>query len=305
MLTYLGRRVLLSLVVLVGVLCIVFGLVHLSGDPARAQLPVTATPEVVEAFRHAHGLDRPLPVQLVDFLLHATQGDFGTSLRYQQPALGVVLERVPATLLLAGLGVVISLLIALPLGMAAALRQGSWLDGVARVVALIGQAVPSFLLAPVLILVFAVGLRWLPVSGSEGVEALVLPALTIGVASAAGIVRILRSSLLEVLRRDHIRTAAANGLDDRAILRRHALRNAAIPVVTFLAFDVAAILSGIVVVEVIFAYPGMGRLAFQAITNRDLPVIQAFVFVAAVTIVTVNLLLDVVYGILDPRIRVA
>lgn len=303
MLTFLGRRLLISLVVLVGVLCIVFALVYLSGDPARAQLPVSTPPEVVEAFRHQRGLDRPIPVQLLDFLVHAAQGDFGTSARYSQPALGVVLERVPATLALAGLGVVISLAIALPLGMIAALRQGSRVDHLARTMALLGQAIPSFLLAPALILIFAVGLRWLPVSGADGPQSLLLPAVTVGVASAAGLTRILRSSLLEVLRRDHIRTAAANGLADGTIIRRHALRNAAIPVVTFLAFDLAAILSGVVVVEVIFAYPGMGRLAYQAITNRDLPLIQAFVFVAALTIITVNLVLDAVYGLLDPRIR--
>jgi peptide/nickel transport system permease protein len=260
---------------------------------------------VVDAFRHQHGLDRPIAVQYLDFLAHAVQGDFGTSLRYGQPALGVVLERLPATLALGGVGVLIALLIAVPLGIAAARRQGGHIDRFARGVALAGQAVPSFILAPLLIAVFAVALHWLPVSGSGGPAYLLLPALTIGLAASAGLIRILRSSLLEVYGRDHIRTARAKGLDEHAVMRRHALRLAAIPVVTFLALDVAAILSGVVVVEVIFAWPGMGRLAYTSITARDLPVIQAFVFVAALTIVIVNLLLDVLYGVLDPRIRPA
>jgi peptide/nickel transport system permease protein len=249
-------------------------------------------------------MDQPIPVQFLRFLAGAVTGDFGESLRFRQPALGVVLERLPATLMLTGLGLVVSLSIALPLGIVAALRHGTWIDHLARFVALLGQAIPSFILAPALILLFAVGLRWLPVSGTGGPEHLVLPAVVIGAASAASLLRVLRSSLLEVYRRDHIRTAAAKGLGPDAILRRHAMRNAAIPVVTFLAFDIAAIMSGVVIVEVVFAYPGMGRLAYQAITNRDIPVIQAFVFVAGLTIVTVNMLLDVVYTWLDPRIRV-
>jgi peptide/nickel transport system permease protein len=304
-LTYLGRRVAGGVVVLLGVSLLVFGLVYLTGDPARAQLPANTPQAVVDAFRQQHGLDRPIPVQYLDFLAHAVQGDFGTSLRYGQPALGVVLERLPATLALGGLGVLVALLIAVPLGIAAARRQGGKVDRIARGVALTGQAVPSFILAPLLIAVFAVTLHWLPVSGSSGPAYLVLPALTIGLAASAGLIRILRSSLLEVYGRDHIRTARAKGLDEDAVMRRHALRLAVIPVVTFLAFDVAAILSGVVVVEVIFAWPGMGRLAYTAISGRDIPVIQAFVFIAAVVIVGVNLLLDVVYGVLDPRIRPA
>jgi len=305
MLTFIGRRLLAGMVVLLGVSLLVFGLVYLTGDPARAQLPPNTPPSVVDAFRHLHGLDRPIVVQYLDFLAHAVQGDFGTSLRYGQPALGVVLERLPATLALGGLGVLIALIIAVPLGIAAARRQGGHVDRFARSVALTGQAVPSFILAPVLIAIFAVALHWLPVSGSGGPAYLILPALTIGLAAAAGLIRILRSSLLDVYARDHIRTARAKGLDEHAVMRRHALRLAAIPVVTFLAFDVAAILSGVVVVEVIFAWPGMGRLAYTSITGRDLPVIQAFVFVAALTIVIVNLVLDVLYGILDPRVRPA
>ena len=305
MVAFLLRRLVYNTFVLVGVAFIVFALVFLASDPAAASLPITAPPDVVDAFRRAHGYDRPIPIQFVDFLGHALRGDFGTSTRFGQPALSVVLERVPATLVLALVGLAVSVLISFPLGLAAAWNRGRWPDHIARGIAVVAQAVPNVVLGPLFILVFAVTLKILPVSGSGGVQYLVLPGIVVGLGSAAGLTRILRSSLLEVLGRDYIRTAYAKGLSDRMVLLRHALKNAAIPVVTFLAFDVAAILSGVIIVEVIFAYPGMGRLAFQAITNRDLPVIQAFVFVAGLTIVTVNLLLDLVYVVLDPRIRVS
>jgi peptide/nickel transport system permease protein len=304
MLTFLARRLTYNAFVLLGVSFLVFSLVYLGGDPARAQLPIHTPPEQVESFRESRGLNQPIPIQFVDFVVRAVQGDFGQSLRFRQPAMGLVLERLPATLTLAALGVLTALVIAIPLGTIAAVRRGTWIDHAARTLALLGQAVPSFVLAPVLILILAVTLRLLPVSGTGGPEHLVMPALAVGFASAAGLMRILRSSLLEVFRQDYIRTAEAKGLQPPIVLGRHAFKNAAIPVVTFLAFDIAAIMSGVVIVEVIFAYPGMGRLAFQAIANRDLPVIQAFVFLSGLTIVTANMLLDVVYTWLDPRIRV-
>jgi len=302
---YLVRRLILSVFVLVGVALIVHVLVLLSGDPARAILPITAPPALVEAVRHQLGLDEPLPVQFALFLGRAVQGDFGTSTRFGTPAMAVVLDRIPATLALALTGLAISLLIAIPLGTLAALRKGTWIDAAARGAATAGQAVPNFVFAQLLILFFSVMLRALPVSGAGGVEHLILPAVVVGVASAAGLVRVLRASLLEVYSREYIRTAFAKGLTERGVLVRHAFKNAAIPVVTWLAFDVAAILSGIVVVERVFQYPGMGLLAFQAIGNRDLPIIQAVVFVSALAIVITNLVLDLVYVALDPRIRVA
>ena len=304
MLGFLGRRLAYNALVLVGVAFIVYGLVLLTSDPARALLPPSTPLETIESFRRAHGYDQPFPIQFALFLSQAVVGDFGASIRFGEPALGVVLERVPATLALALTGLAIAVLVSLPLGVAAAMRRGSWIDGVARGVVVVGSGVPNFVVAQVLILVVAVGLRALPVSGAGTPAHLILPGLVVGLSSAAGLVRILRSSLLEVFGRDYIRTAYAKGLSERAVVLRHALRNAAIPVVTFLAFDVAAILSGVVIVERVFAYPGMGLLAFQAVTNRDLPVIQAFVFVSAVTIVTANLLLDIAYAVLDPRIRV-
>jgi peptide/nickel transport system permease protein len=305
MIGYVLRRLGHNVIVLVGVAFIVHALILLTSDPARALLPPTALPETVESFRRAHGLDQPFPVQFVAFLSRALRGDFGTSIRYDEPALGVVLERVPSTLALSLTGLLIAAAIAIPLGIGAALRPGAWVDAAARATAVVGSAVPNIVTAQVLILVLAVGIRALPVSGSGSVAHLVLPGLVVGLTSAAGLIRIIRSSLLDVLGREYIRTARAKGLRERWVISRHALRNAAIPVVTFLAFDAAAVLSGVVIVERVFAYPGMGLLAAQAVTTRDLPLIQAFVFVAALTIVTANLLLDLVYAWLDPRVRVA
>lgn len=304
MIGFLGRRLAYNALVLVGVAFIVHGLVLITSDPARALLPPTAPAEVVESFRRAHGYDQPFPIQFGLFLTRAVVGDFGDSIRYGEPALRVVAERVPATLLLALTGLGIAVAVAVPLGIAAAMRHGTWIDQAARGVVVVGSAVPNFVVAQVLILVLAVGLRLLPVSGAGSAAHLVLPGVVVGLTSAAGLVRILRSSLLEVLGRDYIRTAYGKGLSARAVVVRHALRNAAIPVVTFLAFDLAAVLSGVVIVERVFAYPGMGLLATQAVTNRDLPLIQAFVFVAALTIVTANLLLDLAYVAIDPRVRV-
>jgi peptide/nickel transport system permease protein len=304
MVAFLARRVAYNAFVLVGVAFVVHGLVLLTSDPARALLPPTTPTETIESFRRAHGYDQPFPIQFALFLSRAAGGDFGTSIRFGQPALDIVLERLPATLALSLLGLAIALVVAVPLGIAAAMREGSWVDHAARGVVVVGSGVPNFVVAQVLILVVAVGLGTLPVSGAGSAAHLVLPGLVVGLSSAAGFVRIIRSSLLDVFGHDYIRTAYAKGLSDRAVVVRHALRNAAIPIVTFLAFDLAAVLSGVIVVERVFAYPGMGLLATQAVTNRDLPLIQAFVFVAALTIVTVNVLLDVAYLVLDPRIRV-
>ncbi len=303
MASFLVRRLLANAIVVLGVAFIVFALVFLTSDPARALLPLDAPPAAVESLRLNLGFNEPIPIQFLGFLGRAIHGDFGTSTRTLEPALGMVLDRLPATLSLGAAGLLVSLLISVPLGIAAAARPGTWVDLTARSVAIAGQAVPGFVLGQVLILLFAVTWRILPVSGSGGISYLILPAIVIGLGSAAGLTRILRSGLLDVLGSDYIRTARAKGLGPTRVMLRHALRNAAIPFVTFLAFDLAAIVSGVIIVEVIFSYPGMGLLVVQAVTNRDLPVIQAFTFVAALTIVTVNLGLDVVYGLLDPRIR--
>ena len=300
---YVAQRVLHGAFVLLGVTAIVFGLTFLTGDPASVLVPLNTTAEEVERFRHAMGLDRPVPVQYADFLWRAVHGDFGESFRHRTPAMQLVLERVPATLRLSVVALLFALLISVPLGTLAALHHRRPLDAFSRLAALLGQSIPAFWLAIVLILIFAVYLHWLPSSGGDGWQSLVLPGFTVGAASAATLARLLRSSLLEVLTQDYVRTAYAKGLSRPAMLLRHAMRNAALPVISFLGLQVVFVLSNAVVVESIFAYPGMGRLAVEAIATRDVPVIQSFVTLAALVVVVVNIVVDLTYSRLDPRIR--
>jgi peptide/nickel transport system permease protein len=300
---YILRRALHGVVVLWGVSIVVFLLMHLSGDPAAVLLPLDTPPEDVAAFRHEMGLDRPFPVQYVYFLSRAVRGDFGYSYHYRIDALSLVLKRMPATLKLTAAALLVSLVPALPAGVVAAMRKGTLLDALVRAFVLVGQAVPGFWLAIVLIMVFAVGLRWLPVSGSRGWQSLVLPAITAGSFSMATVTRLLRSSLLEVLEEDYIITARSKGLPPRTVIMRHALRNAAIPVVTVIGVQIGFLLGGAVIAEVVFAYPGMGRLAITAVGRRDVPVIQSFVTVTSVMVVLINLFMDILYSWLDPRIR--
>lgn len=300
---YVLQRLVQGVLVLFGVTVIVFGLTYVSGDPVSVLAPLNIAPEEREIYRQRLGLDRPIPVQYADFVVHAMQGDFGTSFRHREPAMSVVLERAPATLALTAAAIVFAVAVSVPLGILAAMHHDKLIDVVARFFALIGQSVPTFLLGIVLILVFAVQLRWLPSSGGGGVQNLILPSVTVGAFSAAVLARLLRSSLLESLGQDYIRTAYAKGLRARVVLVRHALKNAALPFVTMLGIQVSFLLSGAVVAETIFAYPGIGRLAVDAISTKDVPVIQAFVTVAAVIVVVVNLAVDLVYTRLDPRIR--
>jgi peptide/nickel transport system permease protein len=282
---------------------IVFTLIHLSGDPVAVLLPLDTPPEQVEAFRQEMGFDKPWPVQYLLFLSRALRGDFGYSYHYRTDAMSVVLERLPATLRLTFAALLVALIVAIPAGIYAALRRGSRSDLAIRVLVLLGQAVPGFWLAIVLIMVFGVRLRWVPVSGSEGWQSLILPAIVAGSFSMATITRLLRSNLLEALAEDYVRTARSKGLPEWLVTTRHALRNAAIPVLTIIGLQVGWLLSGAVIAEVVFAYPGMGRLAVTAISYRDVPVIQSFVTVTAIIVVTINLGLDVLYSWLDPRIR--
>ncbi len=303
MLSYVLQRLCHGLLVLWGVSVIVFLLMHLSGDPATVLLPLDTPPEEVEAFRHKMGLDRPLPIQYLLFVSRMVRGDFGYSYHYRTDALEVVLQRLPATLRLAAAALSFSLILALPAGVIAALKKDSILDVAVRVLVLIGQAVPGFWLALMLMMLFSVRLRWLPVSGYTGWRSLILPAVTAGSFSMASIARLLRSGLLEVLGKDYILTARAKGLSSAQVLTRHALKNAAIPAVTMIAIQTGWLLGGSVIAEVIFAYPGLGYLAVNSIGYRDLPVIQCFVAVMAAIVVVVNLAVDLVYAWLDPRIR--
>jgi ABC-type dipeptide/oligopeptide/nickel transport system permease component len=301
--TYLIRRLAQSLIVVLGVSFVVFFILHLTGDPALLLLPPDATADEVQKFRAAMGFDDPFLVQYWRFLKGAVRGNFGESTRHGEPAMALVLERLPATFELAGAGMLIALCVAIPAGIVSAVRRNTLIDYVSTVVALLGQSMPTFWLGIMLILIFSVQLHLLPSSGRGDLQHLVLPAITLGLFTTARMTRLTRSGMLEVLGQDYIRTARAKGVNEPPVVWKHALRNAAVPIVTIAGIELGALLGGSVITETIFAWPGVGRLSVQAIYNRDYPVVQAAVFVLATTFVVVNLLVDVVYTYLDPRIR--
>ncbi len=301
--SYLLRRLWQSSLVIFGVSVVVFLILHLTGDPAALLLPPDATAEDIAKFRHDMGFDDPVAVQYVRFLKGAVRGDFGQSIRHGEPAMGLVVERLPATFELAGAGLLIALGLAIPAGIVSAVRRNTAVDYISTVVALLGQAMPTFWLGIMLILVFSVRLNWLPSSGRGDVEHLILPAITLGLFTTARITRLTRSGMLEVLGQDYIRTARAKGVGEPPVVWKHALKNASIPIVTIVGIELGTLLGGSVITETIFAWPGVGRLSVQAIFNRDYPVVQSAVFLLASTFVIVNFLVDVVYTYLDPRIR--
>ncbi len=268
-------------------------------------LPLDATREQLDAFRHRMGFDQPVHVQYVRWLGRAVRGDFGTSLRYAKPVFPLILERMPATLELAVAAQIFALVLALPLGIVAAVRRNSIYDGLTMLGALFGQSMPGFWLGLMLMLVFGVVLRLLPISGRGGPKHLILPAITLGTFFLARDTRLMRSGMLEVLGQEYITTARAKGLGERGIIWRHALKNALIPLITMVGMDFGALLAGTVVTETVFAWPGVGRLIFMAINQRDFPLIQAAVFLIAIVFVAASLLVDLSYTYLDPRIRLA
>ncbi len=300
---YIVRKFAHTLFVAFGVVTLVFVALRMSGDPAATMLPGDASVDELRDLRHALGLDQPLHVQYVKFLVSAITGDFGTSLRHQEPAMALVMERLPATLELAFAALLLSVAVAVPLGIVAALHRGRLADMLAMAFAVVGQATPYFWMGIMLILVFAVELRWVPTSGRGGFERLILPAVTLGTHFMAVLARLTRTSMLEVLGQNYVTTARAKGLTERAVVLGHALKNAAVPVVTLIGLQFGTLLGGAVVTETIFAWPGVGRLAVQSIFVRDYPVVQAGVFVLALTFVAINLLVDLLYGWLDPRTR--
>jgi peptide/nickel transport system permease protein len=302
--TYVLHRLAQSLIVLLGISAVVFIILHLTCDPTVLLLPPDASAEEIARFRRAMGFDDPLYQQYWRFLLGASHGDFGNSLRHQEPALALVWQRMPATLELTAVALAIALMLAIPAGIVSAAFRNTPLDYVSTVVALIGQAMPTFWLGIMLILVFSVGLHLLPSSGRGGAAHLVLPALTLGLFTTARIMRLTRSGMLEVLGQDYVRTARAKGVGERRIVWKHALKNAGIPVVTIVGLELGTLLGGAVITETIFAWPGVGRLSVQAIYNRDYPVVQAAVFLLASIFVLVNLVVDILYTYLDPRIRI-
>jgi peptide/nickel transport system permease protein len=304
--TYVGRRLLQSLVVLWGVSVIVFLLLRLApSDPITLLLAETASPQQIAEARHELGFDQPIYVQYVLFMGRALQGDLGQSLFYKEPALNVILRALPRTLLLGGIAFALSLAVALPVGIVSAIRRDSLWDYLGVGLALVGQATPPYWLGIVLIMVFSVWLHVLPTSGSFGPEYLVLPSVTLAAVLMPVVTRLVRSGMLDVLHEDYVRTARAKGLRERAVITRHALRNMLIPLVTVLGLQLTSLLGGAVIVEQVFAWPGVGQIAIQAIRSRDYPVVQADVLVVSASFVLMNLLVDVLYAWLDPRIRVS
>lgn len=305
MTAYLARRALGALWALIGVAIVVFLILHLTGDPATVMMPPEATAAEIEAFRHAQGFDRPLIVQFGSFVAAAAHGDLGLSLRHQEPAMTLALQRLPATVLLAGSAFLIVALIGVPAGVLSALRPRTWIDYTARVIALIGQSAPTYWIGLMLILFFAVRLGWFPASGIGDWRNLILPAATLGFFSTAKIMRLTRAAMLEVLAADYLRTARAKGLTAARVALGHGLRNAWLPIVTQLGVELGTLLSGAIITETVFAWPGVGRLAVQAVFERDFPVVEAVVLIAATTFVVLNLIVDLLYAVLDPRIRYA
>ena len=291
------------MVMLVLVALTAFLLAHLTGDPVRLMVPEDATERQIAELRHALGLDRSLAVRFTDYLAHALRGDLGPSLRYRKPTLSLILERMPATVELSTAAMAVAILVAIPAGIISAARPGSLLDTLTSTASVAGQALPPFWIGIMLIVLFAVQLGWLPAAGRGGLKHLCLPAITLGLFPMTRLTRILRSSLLEVLQEDFIRTARAKGLAELRVLVRHGLRNASIPVLTVAGLTYGNILGGTVITESVFAWPGVGRLALEAVYNRDFPLVQAIVLVVAGIFVLINLLVDLAYGWLDPRIR--
>lgn len=323
MAAYVLKRLAHTVIVLIGITLITFIALHMGGDPTYLYVGELASDETIAAIRHRLGFDLPLHVQYLKFIGNLVQGDFGMSLTYREPAINVVLRQFPATIELTTMAILIALVFAIPLGILAATRRGTPLDGGIMLLAIMGQSIPSFWLGIILILFVGLGLKWFPISGHVAILApllqgnfaaafanvpkalpyLVMPSVTTALFSLSRNARLVRSSMLEVLSQDYIRTAKAKGLAARVVTLRHGLRNAWLPIVTMIGLDFGAMLAGVVVVETVFAWPGVGRLAFEAINQRDIPLVQASVVTFAAVFVLLNLVVDLLYARLDPRIR--
>jgi peptide/nickel transport system permease protein len=321
--SYLVRRLLQTILVIVGVTIISFGTLHLAGDPTLLYISERASDEEVAAVRAKLGFDKPLPIQYLSFLAGIVRGDFGNSLRARTPAFDMIMERLPATLELTLVAMLIAIVLAIPIGIFSALKRGTPADGGVMLFAMFGQSMPGFWLGLMLMLFVGLRLRWLPISGHVPVfqpilqgdfgtafanipsafSHLLLPAITLAVFSLSRNSRLVRSSMLEVLSQDYVTTAKAKGLPQRTVIRRHAFRNALIPFVTIIGLEFGFLLSGVVVIETVFSWPGVGRLMFNSINQRDIPVVLAGVVFFSFLFVLLNLIVDVVYTLLDPRIR--
>ncbi len=303
MLKYIVKKLPHLIIVVLGVSVITFFIMHLSGDPAQLMLSKEATEQEIAAFRHALGYDQPIHVQYVNFLQNALQGDFGLSMVQRRPAFMVVVERLPATLELAFSAMLFAILVAVPMGIIAAVKRNSLFDYTSMGFALSMQSMPTFWLAIMLVLLFSVTYNIFPTSGRGSFAQLVLPTIALGSFYMAMISRLTRSGLLEVLSEDYIRTARAKGVKEYLVVFKHALKNSLIPLVTVVGLEFGRLLGGAVITETVFEWPGVGKLAVTAINQRDYPVVQAVVFVLAITFVLVNFLTDLLYSYLDPRIR--
>jgi ABC-type dipeptide/oligopeptide/nickel transport system permease component len=300
---YVQRRLGQAVLVVAGITLVVFFLARLApGDPVDLMLPPDALPEERQAMRESLGLDQPIVVQYTIFLQRAVQGDFGRSLYYKKPVMLIIAEHLPRTLLLAAAALAISLAVAIPVGVLAAARRDSLFDYLATFLALLGHSLPGYWLGLMLILLLAVTLRWLPTSGYETPQHLVMPALTLGVSLMAIVMRLTRSGMLDVLNEDYIRTARAKGVGERGVIVRHALQNTLIPLVTVVGLQLGSLLSGAVIIETVFAWSGVGLVLVTAIGARDYPLIQAGVLFVSIIFVVTNLLVDLLYAALDPRI---
>ncbi|HEX4003900.1 MAG TPA: nickel ABC transporter permease [Candidatus Acidoferrales bacterium] len=304
MIRYLSVRVLLALPALWLIVTMVFLLAHIiPGDPVQQMLGEGARAEDLQQLRHQLGLDRPISAQYGHYLVGVLHGNLGESFRFQEPVTRVVLSHYPATLELAFVALLVCVAISIPAGIYAAEHRATAADHAVGIFTLLGLSVPNFALGPVLILIFSVILGWLPVSGRGGPAHLILPAITLGAALAAILTRMVRSSVIEELSSDYVRTARAKGLSESQVLFRHAFRNALIPILTILGLQFGTLLAGAIVTETIFSWPGIGRLAVQAISARDYPLLQGCILLIAVSYVAVNLLTDMIYALVDPRVR--
>ncbi len=309
---YILSRLIQSFIMLVGVLFIVFFMLQLTGDPVALMVSRNASPEQVEELREELGFNRPVMVQFADFVSKAVRGDFGMSLRHHQPAMELILERLPATVELASMALLFAMVVGIPLGLLGGSNPGSIWDTLARGAGLIGQTIPNFWLALILIMVFAVGLGWFPSFGRETrqfmglalpTKSVILPAFALGLFTMGQLVRFTRSAVLEIKNEDFVRTAYSKGLADRRIYIKHILRNAAIPLISILGVQFGYLLSGSIYIETIFSWPGLGNLLAESIGNRDFALVQAIAFFTSLVVVSLNLTADIAYGMADPRIR--
>ncbi|MBC7635571.1 MAG: ABC transporter permease [Acetobacteraceae bacterium] len=303
MIGFLGLRLLRAALTIVLVVSFAFIVLRLSGDPAMTIMSPEAPPEAIAAFRTAWGLDRPVWEQYFSYFGAILQGELGQSMRDGRPAMAVVLERIPATLMLTIPALIVKVGIGVPAGVFAALYRNSWIDRLVMALAVAGFTVPSFVLGLILVLIFAVSLGWLPSGGQDSWRNIILPVITMSLGGAGVLARFTRSAMLEVLGQPYIRTATAKGVPWAAVVRGHALPNAAIPTVTIVGFMVGTLIAGAVVVESVFSWPGVGRLLVVAVANRDLAIVQCILLLVAVTMVTANFIVDLLYGVLDPRLR--